>query len=49
MKHSIGTIKLAGSRAKVEIGNNSFLVSRKTKKNRKNYCPGELIIGALGS
>ena len=49
MKHSIATIKLAGNRAEVEIGNNSFYVSSTTENDRKNYCPGELIIGALGS
>jgi len=49
MKQNIATIKLAGNRAEVEIGNISFHVSSTAENNRKNYCPGDLIVGALGS
>jgi hypothetical protein len=43
------TIRLAGRDAQVEIDGRRFTVEASTKDGRRNGCPGELIVAALGS
>jgi hypothetical protein len=45
----VSTIRLIDGSADVKIAEKTFTVSRRDAGHAEDMCPGELIIGALGS